>query len=257
MSEKIRVIHVDDETNSRDVLRTLIGRNFPELEWCGEASNAQEAYDLIQQVKPQLVFLDIQMPKADGFSLLRRFEEIPFEVVFVTSFDKYAINAIRFSALDYLLKPIDVKDLAETILKARKRIAEKKSISVQIANLLHNMDHDEDAQKIAVHAGENVKLIDRKKIMYIQAEGSYCNILTTDNERFVISWYLKEVEEYFSNSSVMIRISKSLMINSVQISSYSKGEPCIIEMVNGETFEVSRRKKVEILALLSNKAKSD
>ena len=126
----LKCIAVDDEPLALDIIEDYVSK-VPFLELVKRTENAIEALQLVQAGGIDLVFLDIQMPKADGFSLLRRFEEIPFEVVFVTSFDKYAINAIRFSALDYLLKPIDVKDLAETILKARKRIAEKKSISVR------------------------------------------------------------------------------------------------------------------------------
>src|SRR5438128_556965 len=115
MKNKIRTIVVDDESHSREVLRDLLESFFPEIELVGEAENVEGAYKLINEVEPQLVFLDIQMSRQSGFNLLKKFSEVPFEVIFVTSFDRYAINAIKFSALDYLLKPVEVKDLGEAI----------------------------------------------------------------------------------------------------------------------------------------------
>jgi len=253
MNKPITAILVDDESNSRHVLRTLLERNFPEIDILGEAASAAEAFQLIQKVGPQLVFLDIQMPRADGFSLLKRFDEVPFEVVFVTSFDQYAMNAIRFSALDYLLKPVEVSDLGNAIRKAEKRISEKQGSHSQIINLLRTMDGTSGPQKVAVHVADAVKLIDERTIIYILADGSYCTILTDSGERFTTARYLKDFEDYFGQPGTFVRISKSVLINSGQIAKYSKGDPCMIEMTNGELFEVSRRKKVEVLAALKRK----
>src|ERR1044071_2325981 len=110
--EKIKTILVDDEQDSREVLTELLLDASNEIEVIGEASNVDEAFKLINEKDPQLVFLDIQMPRANGFALLKKFEQVPFEVIFVTSFDQYAINAIKFSALDYLLKPVEPDDLS-------------------------------------------------------------------------------------------------------------------------------------------------
>ena len=120
MGNKIVTVLVDDEESSRIVLRNLFRDFFPEIEIAGEAENVEEGYELIKNKKPELVFLDIQMPRASGFTLLQKFEEVPFEVIFVTGFDKYAINAIKFNALDYLLKPVEVTDLEAALNKAKK-----------------------------------------------------------------------------------------------------------------------------------------
>ncbi len=250
MENKIRAIIVDDEKQSRVVLRSLLESFSKEVEIIAEASNVDEAFELINEKKPQLVFLDIQMPRANGFSLLKKFAEIPFEVIFVTSFDKYAINAIKFSALDYLLKPVEVNDLQDAIAKAVKVISLKQNTGTQIVNLLHSLDSETKERKIVVHAGDNVLLVKSNDIVCIESDGSYCNITTIKNERYVSAKYLKDFEDYFGEDSTFLRIHKSCLINISHIKGYNKGEPCIIEMINGQTFEVARRKKQEVLEKL-------
>ena len=247
MENKLTAILVDDEKSSREVLGSLLQNFFPEIELLGEAENVDAAFKLITAKKPQLVFLDIQMPKQSGFNLLKKFDELPFEVIFVTSYDQYAINAIKFSALDYLLKPVEVKDLREAINKANKAIALKTKNNVQIINLLKSIEPNAKEKKITVHAGENVKLLNESDIVFIEADGRYSNIITTTNERFTTPKYLKDFEEYLGSDSYLIRIHKSCMINVKHIKEYSKGEPFTIKMINGSEFEVARRKKVEIL----------
>ncbi|MCD6068080.1 MAG: two component transcriptional regulator, LytTR family [Bacteroidetes bacterium] len=251
MNQIISAIIVDDETQSRVVIRSLLGRFSTEVQIVGEAEDVETALSLIKAKQPQLVFLDIQMPKGDGFHLLKQFDRIPFEVIFVTSYDKYAINAIKFSALDYLLKPIEVNDLKEAVSKALKTISRKQSTNIQVVNLLRNLESEDSiTHKIAVQAGEQVKLINTATIVYIESDGSYCNIYTQENDRFVTSKYLKDFEDYFGPESGFVRIHRGILINVQQIKSYNKGEPCVIEMCNGKNFEVARRKKHEVLEKL-------
>lgn len=246
MKNKISVIIVDDEHNSRDVLKDLLDSFFPEVELLGEAGNVETAFELIKLKKPQLVFLDIQMPKQSGFNLLKKFEEIPFEVIFVTSYDQFAINAIKFSALDYLLKPVEVKELREAMAKAERSIERKTKTTIQVLNLLKSLDKTKE-KKVAVHAGDTVKLLNEHEIVCIESDGRYCNITTNTGDQYLIAKYVKEFEEYLGETSELVRIHKGCMINVRYIKEYSKGDPCIIEMNNGRTFEVARRKKVEIL----------
>lgn len=250
MEQKVSALIVDDETQSRVVINSLLHKFSDKIEIVGEASNADDAFELIKLKKPQLVFLDIQMPRGDGFSLLKRFKDVPFEIIFVTSFDKYAINAIKFSALDYLLKPIEVADLKEAVEKAVKSIGKKQSNKNQVVNLLHNIDLDIIDQKMILQVGENMKIVTSSNIVAIEGDGNYCNISTINNERFVTAKYLKEFEDYFGERSTFVRIHRSCLINVAQIKGYNIGEPCIIEMNNGQTFEVARRKKQEVLEKL-------
>jgi two-component system LytT family response regulator len=248
--KKITAAVIDDESGSREVLLSLLEKYFPEIEVVGEAANVEEAFNLLNIKKPQLIFLDIQMPKASGFDLLKKFDQVPFEIVFVTSFDKYAINAIKFSALDYLLKPIEIPDLESAIKKAIKSIDLKTNNGLQIINLLHSLDTDINDRKIAVHAGEKVKLLSELDIVYVEGDGRYCHIILISGETYTTARNLKEFEEYFQATNNFVRIAKDLIINVKYIKHYSKGEPCIIEMVNGKTFDVARRKKAEVLGKL-------
>ena len=248
MKNEITAILVDDEQDSREVLENRIKKYFPEIKIVGRASNAESAFSLVNTSSPQLVFLDIQMPMGSGFSFLRKFDVVPFEVIFVTSFDEYAIKAIKFSALDYLLKPVEKDDLKLAIEKAVKSISLKTDMGIRVVNLLNNIQGDEIDPKIAVHVGDSVRLLDVSKIEYIEGDGRYSQIVSEANEAFVSTRTLKEFEEYLGEP--FIRISKSIIVNASKINSYSKGESCTVNLKTGASFEVSRRKKREILEIL-------
>lgn len=251
MNREITAIIVDDETKSRAVLRGLLLRNCANIKILAEASDVDEAFDAINRLNPELVFLDIQMPHADGFSLLKKFAHVPFELIFVTSFDQYAIAAIKFSALDYLLKPVEVEDLKKAVKKAEERIHSKQGNTIQIINLLKSIDNQPDTHHIAIHKSDSVRLLEETAIISISADGHYCTISTDSGEKYTIAKDLRDFEDYFGENSTFIRIGRSQMINTRKMLSYSKTDPCIIELVNGEIFEVSRRKKSEVLALLN------
>jgi len=246
--EKIKTLLIDDEQDSREVLMELLKDFSNEIEIIGEAWNVDEAFREINEKMPQLVFLDIQMPRANGFALLKKFEQIPFEVVFVTSFDEYAINAIKFSALDYLLKPVEPEDLATAVKKAINSIRMKYNNGPQVINLLHSLEGDVKDRKIALHSGDKVKLLSENQILYIEGDARYSHVFMNTGENYTTPKFLKDFEEYFGSG--FVRISKSYLINIRQIKEYSKGEPCVIEMIDGKTFEVSRRKKGEVLERL-------
>ena len=252
MKNKIRVLLVDDEKGSREVLTKLLEAHAEQVEICGEASNVEDAFQLVTDLEPQLVFLDIQMPRASGFNLLKKFETLPFEVIFVTSYDQYAITAIKFNALDYLLKQVETADLQEAIKKALANIEKKVNVQSQIVNLLHNLDTDVKDRKFAVHSGEKVKMLSVQNIICIEADGRYCHLSMSNNENYTTAKYLKDFEDYLAEEPSFIRISKSFILNAHYIKEYSKGEPCIIEMQNGRMVEVARRKKPEILERLKD-----
>lgn len=251
MPQNIKILIVDDEENSREVLRRLINSLKIPVTITGEAATAEEGYSLAISTQPDLVLLDIQMPKGDGFSLLKRFENVPFEVVFVTSYDQYAINAIKFNALDYLLKPVEITDLEQAIIKAEQRIQSGGlNNNIRIINLLHSLDKNNVHKLVAVHTGDKVTVLQTENIVYIEGAGRYSNLYTIDNEFYTTARYLKDFEVYFGENSSFVRISKSEIINTQYIKDYTKGETCIIRMTTNKTFEVARRKKQEILEKL-------
>jgi two-component system, LytTR family, response regulator len=248
--DKLRVIIVDDEQDCREVLHQLLIRNCDEVEIIGEASNVEDAFELINKEKPNLVFLDIQMPRADGFSLLKKFREVFFSVIFVTSHEEYAISAIRFSALDYLLKPLNIDDLKDAVQRAYNNKATSLELQPQIINLLHQLNGDPIDSRIAIHDGGKVKLISEKNILFIEADGRYSKICMSSGEHYITARNLKEFEDYFGALSSFVRINKTHLVNALHIKEYTKGEPFILIMQNETIFEVSRRKKPEVLEKL-------
>lgn len=250
MKQPIRTVLVDDEKNSREVLTRLLEKKHPEIELVGQADNVDEAYELCCRLQPQLVFLDIQMPRENGFNLLKKFDELPFEVIFITGYDQYAITAIKFHALDYLLKPVDVDELAAAIQKVNQQLESKTNRQPQVINFLQSLTAQDEEQKFAVHSGEKVKLIQASEVLTIRADGRYAHLTLIGGEHHVMSKNLKEFEDYFGDPSDFIRISKTHIINTRHIKEYFKGEPFIIRMVNDERYEVARRKKSEVLSRL-------
>lgn len=243
----IKALLVDDEASSRNVLKQLIFNFCPEITICGEASSVETAFDLIQSQKPQLVFLDIQMPNGNGFSLLRKFDKIEFDVVFVTGFDQFAIEAIKFNALDYLLKPVEVNELKKAVRKSLQRIQEKQSSTSLVINLLSNLNQDAEEKKIPLHTSNQVRFVSLGEILYFEANGNYSEIETMSKERFISSKNLKEFDEMLEGLNQFIRINRSVILNTKKIKAYNKSEPFIITLINGKEFEISRRKRNEVL----------
>ncbi|MDP1814119.1 MAG: response regulator [Leadbetterella sp.] len=247
---KIRVLIVDDETNSREVLSNLLLKHTIDIEIIGEASNVDEAYEMCCKLLPDLIFLDIQMPRSNGFNLLKKFKEIAFEVIFVTSFDHFAITAIKFNALDYLLKPVEIIELTSAVEKAKVNIRRKNNQNLQYINLLYDLENDIQEKKFAIHTGEKVRMINSSEVIFIEGDGRYSIIYMVSNELLTTPKNLKEFEDFFGSKSKFIRISKSILINSTHIKEYQKGDPFIIKMVNDKIFEASRRRKTDVLEKL-------
>jgi len=245
--KKISAVLVDDEVSNRMVLTSLLKRYCPVIEVVGEAASALEGVSVINELQPELVFLDVKMPVHTGFDMLRMFDEIPFRVVFITAHDEFAIQAFEFNAIDYLLKPVDYTKLVKAVDKVASNIQHNQSTdSVQFVKSL-----DEKSQRlrsISFHGKDKVTLVNIDKISFIQADRNYCDVITETNDRYVSTKTLAEYEVMLGPYPNFLRINKSVIINIDYIQEYSKGSICFIHMLHGETeMEVSRRKKSEIL----------
>jgi two-component system LytT family response regulator len=247
---ELKALIVDDEPDSRSVLSSLITEFCPKIRICAEAPGAQQAYDLVIAHKPDVVFLDIQMPGGNGFSFLKKFNDIPFEVIFVTSYDKYAIEAIRFSALDYLLKPVEVERLIQSAQRLEHSVAKKQGQHRQIVNLITHMENKGIEKKIALHRNDLVSFVPLGEITYLEGERNYTCIHTLDHSKYTSSRNLGEFEEILESYPQFLRISKSCIANLNHVSSYSKGEPCMLFIAGENGFEISRRKKQELIERL-------
>ena len=244
----LRAVIVEDELRSRE---TLLGLYCKNLEVIGEAENVQEGLQLIQKSKPDVVFLDIQMPDGSGFKLLEQIENLNFDVIFTTAYDQFAIKAIRYSALDYLLKPIYPDDLVVAVNKAEKNKQIQKSNS-NIKVLLDNINRPPaEPPKIILSTTEKINVVKVDEIVRCESDNYYTMFFFTNGKRLLVSKTLKEQEELLGEHN-FIRPHKSHLINVKYIKSYLKTDGGVILMEDGSRVPVSRRKKEHIMEIINN-----
>lgn len=244
----MRSVIIDDEEANVGVLECLLGEYCPQIVLVGAAYSADEGYRLILEHKPDFVFLDVNMPNKNGFDLLRMFDKIDFQVIFVTAHDEYAIQAFEFSAVDYLLKPID----HEKMIRSVKRAEHNLLLNENFIRFIDSVDQQSQLlQKIPVHKNDVVTLLDIHEISYLEALGNYCEVITKNKQKYLSSKTLLAYEQLLDSHTNFLRINRKTLINVFDIHTYSKGPTCFITLKStNEGFEVSRRKKNEILQIL-------
>jgi two-component system LytT family response regulator len=244
----IKTIIVDDEPYCCESLSTLLERFCPEVKISAICHSGQEALTAIQEIKPHLVFLDIEMPYMNGFELLQKLPAIDFELVFTTSYDQYAIKAFRFSALDYLLKPI----VREELQKAVKKVVDRKQspIPQQLEILLQKINQPSiPIQRIALPTMEGLQLVPVSSIISCASDGNYTIFLMKDKQKIVVSRPLKEVEEMLAEHS-FFRVHHSYIVNMNEIDKFIKTDGGYLIMSDGSSVDVSRSKKDVLLKKL-------
>jgi len=247
----LRAVIVEDEKRSRETLSGLLKRYCKNLKVVGEAENVRQGLEVIRQQNPDVVFLDIQMPDGSGFKLLEKIKQISFEVIFTTAFDQFAIKAIRYSALDYLLKPILPDDLVNAVNKAEKNKQVQKS-NDNIKVLLENINRPPaESPKIILSTSEKINVIKVDEIIRCESDNYYTMFYFTNGKRLLVSKTLKDQEELLREHN-FIRPHKSHLINVKYIKSYLKTDGGVILMENGSKIPVSRRKKEYIIEIINN-----
>lgn len=249
----IKTIIVDDEINAREFLEKLLIRYFPDkfiiLERC---KNVDEALIAIEKHNPDLVFLDVQMPKKNGFELIKELKQVNFEIIFTTAHAQFAIDAIKINALDYLLKPINYIDLLSAIKRFEKKSAQIKN-DANLRLLIKNIDTGSSGYKsIAFPTETGFELIKVNSILYCVADNNYCNIICLDGTKTTLSKSLKHVEESLP-IDIFQRIHKSYLVNLNYVSRFSKTNDLLVELTNGENLPVSIRKKEAFINAILNK----
>jgi two-component system LytT family response regulator len=243
----IRTVIIDDEPNNIEALKQLLLKYCPRVEVQGVAENIRTGQVLILNTQPDLVFLDIEMPFGNAFELLNNLSPVNFEVIFVTAFDNYAINAIKYSALDYLLKPVNIKELQNAVQKAAERI-KTKNITNKIDTLLFNLSVSKPAlQKVALPTLDGLVFVNINELVWLEARGSYTFVYMHDQQKIMVSRTLKEFEDILPTENFS-RVHQSYIINHFFIKKYNRGRGGTIEMEDGTTIEVSMRKKDEFLS---------
>lgn len=242
----IKVLTVDDEPKNLRIIKELLRLYCPNAAHIGEADNINTARQLITELQPDLVLLDIEMPHGNAFDLLDKIMPVNFEIVFVTAFDSYTLKAFKYSALDYILKPVNIDELKAVITKAEQR-TQQKNINQQLNFLLQNMKQPSALHKIAIPTfKDQLEFIETNSILYCEASGAYTFIFTDEGQKMVSAKSLKEYEEILPES-VFFRLHHSHLINLNKVKKYHKGRGGEVEMDNGVFLEVATRRKDEFL----------
>lgn len=244
----MKAILIDDERNATEALTNMLRMVTPDVEVIGIANTAQQGIELIQSLKPDLVFLDIQMPYMTGFELLEQLGQFNFSVVFTTAYDKYALQAFKVSAVDYLLKPIDMDELEASVEKVRERMKQPTTDFTALEQLFKQVKKN-DAQRLALPTSDGLVFIALDDIIRLESDSNYTTFYLTKKERIVVSRTLGEYEPTLTAQN-FCRIHHSHIINMAHLKRYFKNDGGYAEMSDGSKVEISRRKKDDFMAKL-------
>jgi len=244
----LNAIIVDDEAHSYKTLEVMLKRYCPEVNIIAKCTSGIDALKAIQELHPDLVFLDVEMPGMNGFEMLEQLNKINFHLIFVTSYDAYALKAIRFSAIDYLLKPIDREELQKAIQKVIKRM--EAPLPEQLKIILEKMHQPAtSSNKIALPTMEGLQMIPVQSIISCEADDNYTTLMLKNNKKIVVSCTLKVIEELLEENS-FIRVHRSYLVNLDEIEKYVKTDGGYVVMSDGSQIFISRNKKEELLKKL-------
>jgi len=243
-----RCIIIDDEKLHREYLRDMLAKHFPEVIVADEASSVEEGIALINKQPFDLLFLDVQMPPQSGFDILKAVNRRDFEIVFTTSYDTYALEAIKFSALDYLLKPYSIDDLHGAFERYHAKVVQALAVQ-KIDNLLHNINPENKRKRIGLSDKNGITFYDIDEILYCKSDNVYTTFYFQHHEPVVVSKPIKDFEKEFS-SFPFYRIHNSFLVNLTKVQKYIRGDGGQVQMVNNSVLDVARLKKEGFLEKL-------
>lgn len=234
---------IDDEKHNLDNLKQLLSTYCPQIDVCDTAVNAAEGKGCILKHQPDIVFLDIQMPDKNGFDLLTDLNNYDFEIIFVTAYDQYAIKAMRFAAVDYLLKPIDIEELQAAVSRAIKK-CQSKVQNHQLENLIQLIRSQENKEehRIALATMKETRFIKTNEIVRCESSNNYCTFFLKNNEKLLVCKPIYEYEEILKKYG-FIRCHQSHLINKKYVKSWIKEDGDRLLLLNGEEIPISRNKK--------------
>jgi two-component system, LytTR family, response regulator len=250
----MKAILIDDERQSIKALHAKLELVAPDMEILAMFQNPVDAIEQIKILQPDVIFLDIEMPTMNGFQLLEKLRPYNFAVVFVTAYNQYAIRALRASAVDYLLKPIDIDELKNTIETLRNQVKKAPpqydSRVNHLFETLKTMQNNQLAEKIALSTQDGVLFIQVKDILRVEAMSNYSNFFLMNKQRIIVSRTLKEFEEVLIPYN-FFRANRSQLINLNQITKYQKGDGGVLHLTDGYEVEVSPQRKTDLMAKLA------
>ncbi len=243
----MKAIIVDDEKHCREVLEHLLGKHCSEVNLLASCADGEEALHLLKKHSPDILFLDIEMPGMNGFELLEKCTHTDFEIIFTTAYNEYAIKAIKHSALDYLLKPIDKDELKLSVKRAHDHKSQQSGD--RINTLLEKLSIKKPAKRFAASTMEGLIMVNADEILFCESDSAYCKLYFVNGRTLLLSKTLKEVEEALDHDE-FCRIHHSYLINLNYVQKYMKGEGGEVIMNNGANLPVSRTRKQDFLKLL-------
>lgn len=243
MKSIFNVVLVDDEPRGLSTMEKMLSLHCPDVNIAASCSNADDALQQIKSIEPDLVFLDIAMPVKNGFDLLNEIEEPFFEIIFVTAHNQYMIEAFHFSAVDYLLKPVNDELLIRAVKRAKKRITEKTGHK-NVETFLHNINQKNSPQnmRLCVSSVRGFKVVELQDILFCEASGSYCNFHFANQQVLCTVKTMHEYEKMLEDAG-FLRIHKSWLINLLHVKEYRRGEGGSVILSDGTELEIARRKK--------------
>jgi two-component system, LytTR family, response regulator len=248
----LRIVIIDDEAHIRDSLAKLLARHCPNSSVVGSASGVETGIRMIREVQPDLVLLDIQMNDGTGFDLLQKIPSIDFKIIFVTAYDQFALQAFRFAAVDYLLKPVNPEHLAAAVERAEHMVADHFTIQVDaLKDNLRAAAHQD--RKIILKTTDQIYLLDIKNIVTCESDSCYTTVHTLQGDHIMVAKTLKEYEEMLTGCG-FFRVHKSWLINLAHIRRFDKQDGGYIVLTKDQKVPVASRKREEMLELLEKMA---
>lgn len=240
----LKTVLVDDDESNLSSLSEKLGRHCPQINIIARCDNATDGIKAIESLQPEVVFLDIEMPVMNGFLMLQQLSYKNFELIFVTAYDHYAIKAIRYSALDYLVKPVEIEELKAAVAKAEIN-QQNRAGNSQIELLLDHLQKKQQ-RRISVPTFDGLQFITIDDIIYLEASNNYTYIYLLTSQKFLVSRTLKDFEELLP-SETFVRIHHAHIINKSFVDRYIRGDGGQVVMSNGAVLDVSKRKKSDFL----------
>ena len=245
----MNAVIIDDEATVRNSIKSLLNEHFPDINILGTAGSVEEGYEAVIKYRPELLFLDIELPDGTGFDLLRKFQQIPFKIIFVTGHQEYALDAIKVSALDYVLKPVDTDELRHAVEKAGEIISqEEQKLKFQALN--ENLQSKKVLKRIILHTSDHLQLVSVSDIIRAEADSNYTSFSLSDGKHVLVSRTIKEFESLLSGSG-MIRVHQSHLVNINYIDRFVKKDGGYLLLKEGTKIPVSPNLKKQVLQALT------